>query len=391
MNVEGAVESRQAMPAPPAISELRPGRRALRVRWDDGRMSEYHYVWLRDNCGCPRCRHPQTLERIFDPASVPEGLRPAAVTLDADGVLLIGWPDHPEASRYEPAWLRAHCYSEAGRSERTPRPHTWGAELAGAMPTFDHCEVLTQDGVLRAWVAALRDTGVALVRGGPPREGALLDVARRIGRLRETNFGMVFDVVSKPDPNNNAFTALALPLHTDLPNWEFPPGYQFLYCIANAARGGDTVLVDGFRVAEVLAERDPRAFQVLSRTPVSFRFHDREVDIRQRAPVIGLDADGALHEIRYNAGLLGPLDVPASRVEAVFRALRRFTSITAEPALRVTLRLEPGDLLVFHNRRVMHARTAFDPDSGHRHLQGCYVDVDDVLSRLRMLSPDAGA
>ena len=29
---------------------------------------------------------------------------------------------------------------------------------------------------------------------------------RRIGFLRETNFGVIFEVVSRPDPNNQAYT-----------------------------------------------------------------------------------------------------------------------------------------------------------------------------------------
>ncbi|NIR27927.1 MAG: DUF971 domain-containing protein [Gammaproteobacteria bacterium] len=385
MSKESTLRPLEAGGARNTVATLRVGERAVHLEWGDGHASVFHYVWLRDNCDCSRCRHPQTLERIFDPFDVPEEPRPEPVTLDADGALRIRWPDHSEASRYAPAWLRAHCYSDAARAERARRPHTWDAGLAQAIPSFEYYEVLAHDDALHAWLAALRDTGVALVRGGPHRGGAVLEAARRIARLRETNFGLVFDVISKPEPNNNAYTALALPLHTDLPNWEFPPGYQFLYCIANEAQGGDTVLLDGFRAAEVLARRDPEAFAILTHTAISFRFLDDEVDISHRAPVIGLDADGGLREIRYNASLIGPLDAPASRVKGLFRALRAFMAVVHDHALQVRLRLAPGELLVFHNRRVLHGRTAFDPTAGRRHLQGCYVDVDDLLSRIRVL------
>jgi gamma-butyrobetaine dioxygenase len=39
----------------------------------------------------------------------------------------------------------------------------------------------------------------------------------------------------------------------------------------------------------------------------------------------------------------------------------------------------------FNNRRVLHGRDEVNPQSGPRHLQGCYVDPDDFLSRLRVL------
>ena len=39
----------------------------------------------------------------------------------------------------------------------------------------------------------------------------------------------------------------------------------------------------------------------------------------------------------------------------------------------------------FDNRRILHARTAFDPGTGYRRLQGCYLDRDELHSRIRIL------
>ena len=46
----------------------------------------------------------------------------------------------------------------------------------------------------------------------------------------------------------------------------------------------------------------------------------------------------------------------------------------------------PGDLILFDNRRMLHGRAAFDPQSGVRRLEGCYLDRDEILSRLRVLA-----
>jgi gamma-butyrobetaine dioxygenase len=45
----------------------------------------------------------------------------------------------------------------------------------------------------------------------------------------------------------------------------------------------------------------------------------------------------------------------------------------------LTVRLRPGDCAVFDNTRVLHARTGF-AHGGHRHLQGCYADLDGIES-----------
>lgn len=47
-------------------------------------------------------------------------------------------------------------------------------------------------------------------------------------------------------------------------------GTQILHCIENSAKGGESILVDGFKAATILRERNPRAFFLLSETPVEF-------------------------------------------------------------------------------------------------------------------------
>lgn len=45
-----------------------------------------------------------------------------------------------------------------------------------------------------------------------------------------------------------------------------------------------------------------------------------------------------------------------------------------------------GDLVTFDNRRLLHGRKSYvsDPDRV-RHLEGVYLDWDEVMSRLRIL------
>ena len=52
---------------------------------------------------------------------------------------------------------------------------------------------------------------------------------------------------------------------------------------------------------------------------------------------------------------------------------------------QINFRLEPGDIFSFNNRRLLHGRTEFDPNSGHRHLQGYYMDRDEIIGRLNYL------
>ena len=235
----------------------------------------------------------------------------------------------------------------------------------------------------------MHDFGVAVLRGTPREPLSVLALAGLIGPARATNFGEHFDVVSKPDPNSNAYTALGLPCHTDLPNWERPPDYQLLHCLENGADGGDSIMVDGFRAADELRRHEPAACRLLTRFPIDFRFQDKVSDIRFSAPTIRLDEAGAVAEVRFNFAVMDAISAPPERIGPLCRALRAFASVIRDPALECRYRLNPGELLIFDNRRVLHGRAAFDPSTGRRHLQGCYVDRDQLLSRIRVLERSA--
>jgi gamma-butyrobetaine dioxygenase len=180
-----------------------------------------------------------------------------------------------------------------------------------------------------------------------------------------------------------------LPLHTDLPNQEVPPGYQFLHCLANEATGGGSLFADGFAMAQDLRMEDPAAFRLLCEVAIPFRFHDGEADILVYKPVITLDGAGVVIEIRYNAHLAGIFDMPAEIMPAFYRAYRAYMAKTRDQKYRLTLKLKAGEMVVFDNRRVLHGRDAFDPSTGLRHLHGCYVDRGEFASRLRLLAHKA--
>ena len=210
----------------------------------------------------------------------------------------------------------------------------WRGDTTKAdLPRADASALLSDDGALYDWLAAAKAWGLALVDGlsSDPESG--MAVARRIGFLRETNFGKTFEVKSKANPNNLAYTAVALPLHTDLANQELPPGFQFLHCLANEAVGGGSVFADGFAIAADLRATDPAAFDLLSRRSVPFRFHDVDHDIRQRQTVIRLDEYGNPAEICWNAHLAGIFDMPAETLADYYAAYRALMAATRDPRL----------------------------------------------------------
>jgi len=357
----------------------------LQVQWADGRSSPFHHQWLRDNCACSECVYGVTREQVLEIVDIPADMVPNTSYIDAKGYLRVDWYDGHE-SRFDPGWLRAHAYDDESRAERLaakPRSQLWNAELS--LPIFDYQSVMEDTPTLLRWLLALRDVGLTQVRGVPTEPDSLVLIAKRISFIRESNFGVLFNVRSKADADSNAYTAFNLPLHSDLPTRELQPGLQFLHCLVNDAMGGESIFVDGFAIADALRGEDPEAFRSLCEIPVEFRNKDRHSDYRCLAPIIALDSSGQVSEIRMANFLRGPFDAPAAQMPALYRAYRRCMAMTREERFRVIARLNPGEMWCFDNRRTLHARNAFDPATGSRHFQGCYIDRDELLSRILVL------
>lgn len=360
--------------------------RGVTLDWSDGRRSRFPALWLRDNCPCHRCRHPQALERTF--MFIDHGRpRITSASITDDGLLTVQFltGDVQHVSRYTSGWLRTHDCSPQALAERRPPLRLWDAGINDTLPTLDYESYMTTDAGLRAWIEAIQVHGIVLMRGVPAQAGQLVDVTRRIGPVRGTNFGEYYDVVSLPNPNASAYTSLGLELHTDLANWHSPPDVQLLFCIESSVQGGESLFADGFRVAEDLRVNDPSAFGLLSTCPMEFRFHDGSCDIRTSAPPIAVDGEGRITRVRFNNWLRAPMVLPEHLVEPMYAALETFWRMLRDPGYHLSLRLEPGCLIAYDNNRVLHGRASFDPTTGDRHLQGCYLNLEDLQSTLRLL------
>jgi gamma-butyrobetaine dioxygenase len=402
-------------------------------------------VWLRHNCPCPDCRDPVTGQRLVEITQLSNGPL-ATVTAEWPDSIEVTFTPDGHRSVFGRAWLAASALpdTDAGAGTGTdaaadPRTEDgkvlWRAgDPAGpaasagppaaadvssvylaSVPAADWAAYLADDAVRLSLLDAVARYGAGLLLGGPAAEGMVTAVAETFGFVRETNYGRIFDVRVVADPANLAFTSRAIAPHTDNPYRDPVPTLQLLHCLRDASVGGDTVLVDGFAAAAALRDTDPVSFDVLTSTPIPFAYVDKETSLTACQPLIALNPRGRIACVRLNNRSMQPPRLPYARAEAFYAAYRAWTAIVARPEFALHLRLTPGDCLVFDNTRILHARTAFapappgapapsgapgaatypgaaalpgaaaSPGSGERHLQGCYADLDGLLSALAVL------
>ena len=364
----------------PAL-ELAEGGTRLRIHWPEGGASDYSALWLRDNA--PEDRDPGSGQRFLDIADLPESPRIASAIPEA-GSVRIHWMDEEKTSRFSRAWLREY---DPGLPPEpiAPAPVLWRAADAETLLWTDYEEVKnTPEGRYR-WLRAIATQGLAFLRGVPTEEARLFEPASWIGYVRETNYGRLFDVRSEPNPINLAYTNIGLGLHTDNPYREPVPGLQMLHCLQASGEGGESLFADGFALAEHLHTQDAAACDLLTQTPVRFTYAHGEVCLSAERPLIERNRLGGWEAVRYNNRSIAPLRLPADILPAFYAAYRALACLLRDPQFLVSIKLRSGDLVVFDNQRALHGRAPFILDEHPRHLQGCYLDKDSLLSSLRVL------
>ena len=339
-------------------------------------------------------------QRLASITGLPERAAVTAAEPDGDDVLVTFGPDGHQA-RFSGSWLARAGQREPAAPRTEDAKRLWAAaDFPDGPPDGRWPRYLADYGYRASCLSSVLTDGFVLLREVPATPGSVLAVAQSMGFVRETNYGRLFDVRAIVDPDNLAYSALAIAPHTDNPYRDPVPTVQLLHCLASAAEGGDSGLVDGFAAAARLRAEQPAAFDVLTSTPVTFGYADATAELTATAPMISLDPRGRVTGVRFNNRSLRPLALreatrpgPGSGeagADAFYQAYRAFAAVLGRPELMLTFRLAPGDCVIFDNTRILHARTAFTA-AGHRHLQGCYADLDGIESTVAVLRRRASA
>ncbi|WP_424097701.1 TauD/TfdA family dioxygenase [Moorena producens] len=329
----------------------------------------FHYIWLRDNCLCPECRHSWSFQRLYDISEYSSPPEPLSVE-QSEEKLTITWKENPpHQSVYPTSWLMDHAYDPEPKSIFEPDILWDKAWLEGEAPKFYDIHACDR----QLWMNQVSTLGFAVLRNIKPEE--LDPLVSEIGPVHEFEWGRFDAIISKPMGSDLAYVGnkVLLP-HTDGTHRYDPRLVGFLYCVVNKTNGGDSIIIDGFRVAEDFRQKYPEYFQILVENQVQFRHY--EVDTGyffcRIGSVIEVDDKGNI------AGLyVGPKNcyryLPFDKVESYYEAYTTFFRYVKNPDYQYRFRLQAGDCLVYKNFRILHTRTLFDPSSGPRHLKVGYV------------------
>jgi gamma-butyrobetaine dioxygenase len=364
--------------------------KAILVTHIDGSSIRYHSTWLRDNSNDPKTRDKNNGQRLISISDIPVNTYIKYASLDKDGKnITLNFLPKKKQIKFSVKWLETHAYDKKQNNSKVwihRDLKTWSQATLKRVPIISYKLAKSNKKLFLKWLKSLHCYGFAKMSGCEKKSGTVIKIAKLFGYVRETNYGKWFDVKSKLNAVNLAYTNLGLQAHTDNPYRNPVPTMQILHCLRSSARGGDSKVIDGFKAALRLKKENKNYFNLLSKYCSRFEFKGKKnVHLKSRFPMIELSPDNELTAVHFNNRSIAPIiDVPYNDMPNYYKAYRKFSSIINDPAMATTFKLAPGECFILDNTRVLHARTAYF-GTGSRWLQGCYTDKDGLLSTILTL------
>lgn len=397
---------------------------------------EDQLIFVRDSCMCHLCVGITTRQRNFQTSQIPRDISIRRFTCEGQ-LIKIWWEndihgfpsDHVTTLSYRDLWKLQGARS---LHKDLHRRKSWYS------PDFTPHEIDFQNYFNdELWfslaVRHLYTDGILFVNNVPKNDSSVRDITTRIGPLRNTFYGETWDVTSQPNARNVAYTSDGLDFHMDLLYMSEPPSYQFLHCMDNSCPGGLSRFVDTFSAAYSLKLHHPMLYEKLLGSSLTFQYHNQGNHYMRQVPTFEPNltdtksispyrlaevapiadpsytspahlrhrrssADNAtdsylqgyyisdLRAVNYSPPFQGPLPASTTNLPDLVLALSRFRAFLEFPEIGHKRKLNPGTCVIFDNRRIAHAREAFEVASGtERRLRGAYLDDDDFLSRCEEL------
>ena len=347
----------------------------------DSGKKEIHPFWLRERVNGEEFLDKNTQQRLFDPTSLNSDIAISKANI-SDNCLVINFTDGVNSKlNIEKIALE---FSNEDNVIKSIDKIKWNSDLKN-IKNFEYQDNLFDSKEMHDLLISFYQYGFVIIKNVPTHDNFIVKFANSIGSVRRTNFGEHFNVKSKPDPNDLAYTSLALAPHTDNPYRNPVPCIQLLHCVESKVHGGLSTLVDGLTVTEDLKSNHPEFYKILTEIKVKFKFIDKDVVLENWSPLIELSDEKKFKQVRFSPRLDFVPILDKEKLDLYYKARKKLSEMYNSDNYKIEFKLSAKDLIMMDNYRLLHGRTAYQTSEGERFLQGCYIDYDSTEGKLRHL------
>ncbi|KAL8719413.1 MAG: hypothetical protein Q9225_003578 [Loekoesia sp. 1 TL-2023] len=211
------------------------------------------------------------------------------------------------------------------------------ASISTNPPIVDYKTVIGSDEGVREWINHTQS------------------LIERIAFIRITHYGGFWRFTSDLASKDSAYTQLALAAHTDTTYFTDPAGLQTFHLLSHTnGEGGASLLVDGFRAAEILRQESPKDFEALCEIKIRGHSSGNEgiaIMPERSFPTITTEETkpgqpAKIIQIRWNNDdRAAMVSLGLRDVERFYRAARKWTEILRRLESEYWVQLKPGRIL----------------------------------------------
>jgi len=366
-----------------SIKSLKPQNDGLNIFWNDGSCSCFPWLWIRDHSENEADQHPDSKQRQIDVfTETPDDSVIDTVVDQNSKKVVVRWADQSESS-ISFKLLESMATTSNPNAQALNNETCWNCiseiKIFPEMTYYD----FMNDGGLETWLGHIQRNGFVLVTESPATAEATKDLIERMAYVRNSIFGgfSVWDNKLE-NPDDTAFTSLAIEPHTDGTYVHDAPGLQTLHCLQKDAVGGESQLVDGLSIAEKIRVDYPDYFEILSKINIPGRYIKTDTYLEANRPLIRVNDHGKVVQVSFNNHDRAPFRLDNESMNQFYEAYKVFHNLANDKSRQFEFMLEPGKVLTFDNWRVLHARSVL---TGYRQLCGAYHNREDFESRLRLI------
>jgi trimethyllysine dioxygenase len=358
----------------------------LVVIWADKTTSTFPWLWVMDHGEDEQSMNRQTLQRNIDTFALCEGIKGEQVTLAEQAQQIqISWNNGVQTTI---SCLRlAQVLGKVLDDNQLSHPNSkvlWGKDaMLSDLPNIDYQEIAADDQGVLKWLNKIDMYGFCIVNGTDASEQGTIELAEHLAPALRTIFGTYWPLstaVKKHD--DTAYTTQFLSPHTDASYYSNAPRLQMFNCLEFDGQGGESLMVDGFAIAEKIRRERPDLHKILCNVNVPGHYKETGVHLSAQRPPIRYDRHKNLEQITFNNYDRSPFLLPDTQQALFYEAYAEFNRHSMDEANWVKIPLRSGTALIFDNWRCLHGRMGY---SGKRYFYGCYHDHAEYESRVRTL------
>ena len=350
----------------------------LKVCFKNNSEDIFPHLWLRDHAKDENNWDKRSNQRKTFTAKIDPDIKIKKASISNEGKFIdVKWPDNENNIQYSSEFLFKNSINYSRNKNKIK---IWEHKEINDEIFLNFKNIISKEG-FKNFLTRLYTYGFAVITNCEKDMSSVETLAKKIGYVRNSIFGGLWSFESNADMADSAYTNEELRPHTDSTYSNDAPGLQLLLCCEYNAKGGDSIMVDGLKIAETIKAKNKSLFDSLTTIEVPGNYTGDGVALEAKRPIIRLNEKKEIDQISFNNYDRAPFRLDPELTKIFYEAISLFDNLANSKEYQWRHILKPGELLIFNNWRVLHGRGSF---KGKRKIKGCYINKEDFDSSCKI-------